>query len=71
MEMIKWKITIILKSGKIVKGIYESGKTNSLEVAREMLPERKPTNVFGFKSEDGNKNVFVMVTEVSAFDVGL
>lgn len=69
--MNKWKISIILKSGKIVKGIYESEKTNSLEVARDMLPECKPTNVFGFKSEDESKNVFVVATEVAAFDVGL
>lgn len=48
--MNKWKVTIILKSGKVVKGTYESSKTNRLEVAKEMLPECKPTNVFGFKS---------------------
>lgn len=68
--MNKWKVTIILKSGKVVKGIYESSKTNSLEVAREMLPECKPTNVFGFKSENENENVFVVATEVAAFTIG-
>lgn len=69
--MNKWKVTIILKSGKVVKGIYESSKTNSLEVAREMLPECKPTNVFGFKSENENENVFVVATEVAAFTIGV
>lgn len=69
--MNKWKVTIILKSGKVVKGIYESSKTNSLEVAREMLPEYKLTNVFGFKSENENENVFVVATEVAAFTIGV
>ena len=69
--MNKWKVSITLKSGNVIKGIYESEKTNSLEAAREMLPECKPTNIFGFKSEDETKNVFVVATEVAAFDIGL
>lgn len=68
--MNKWKVTIILKSGSVVKGIYESSKTNSLEVAREMLPACKPTNIFGFKPEDEKENVFVIATEVAAFSIG-
>lgn len=68
--MNKWKVTIILKSGTILKGIYESAKTDSVAVAKEMLPECKPTNVFGFQSEEG-ESVFVIATEVAAFKIGV
>lgn len=68
--MYKWKVTIVLKSGEIIKGTYETEKNNSLEVAKEMLPECKPTNIFGFKSESDNESVFVVSSEVAAFKIG-
>ena len=69
--MTEWKVTIILKSGEIVKGIYKSEKDNTTDVAREMLPECKPTNIFGFQSDGKNEVVFVVSSEIAAFKIGI
>ncbi len=69
--MNKYKVTIVLKNGNVMKGIYETAKTNVLEIAKEMLPECKPNNIFGFKSEDANEVVFIVTSEIAAFKIGV
>lgn len=69
--MNKWKVSIILKSGRVLKGVYETEKYNSSEAAKELLPEIKPNNMFALTSEDGNSQVLVIVTEVAAVTFGV
>lgn len=69
--MYEWKVTIILKSGNILKGIYKTDKHNSAQVAKEMLPNTNSNSVTGFASEDGKENIFFILSEVAAFTIGV
>ncbi len=69
--MYEWKVTIILKSGNILKGIYKTDKYNSEQVAKEMFQNVNSNSVTGFSSEDGKEKIFFLLSEVAAFTIGV
>lgn len=66
--MYRWKIEIILSSGKELTVYYKGIESNSDNVANTTLTG-PPNNLSGFSNEDGTKNVFVKLGEVAAFAI--
>lgn len=68
--MYKWKIEIILKSGKDVTVYYNGSENNSTAVANKLLAGE--TNKFnGFSNEDNTKNIFVKIGEIAAASISV
>lgn len=66
--MYRWKIEIILNSGKELTVYYEGIENNSDAVATTTLTGPQ-NNLSGFSNEDGTKNVFVRLGEVASFAI--
>jgi hypothetical protein len=66
--MYRWKIEIVLNSGKELTVYYEGIEDNSDAVANTTLTG-PPNNLSGFSNEDGTKNVFVKLGEVAYFAI--
>ena len=66
--MYRWKIEIILNSGKELTVYYEGIESNSDTAANTTLTG-SPNNLSGFSNEDGTKNIFVRLGEVAAFAI--
>lgn len=64
-EMYKWKIEIILKSGKEVTVYYRGNESNSTEVANKVLAGRE-NEMNGFGNEDGTKNILIKLGEIAS-----
>lgn len=64
-EMYKWKIEIVLKSGKEITVYYHGDENNSNDVFGKVLawPEN---SLNGFSNEDRTKNVFVKLGEIAS-----
>lgn len=68
--MYKWKIEIILKSGKELTVYYEGVETNSNDVANKMLVG-DVYSLRGFMNKDETKNVLVSVGEIAAASISV
>lgn len=66
--MYKWKIEIVLKSGKELTVYYEGIEANSHSVANKILTgDFNAMN--GYGNEDGTKNVFVRIGEIASASI--
>lgn len=66
--MYKWRIDIILKSGKEIAVYYQGNENTSNAVIKKVLDG--DNNTFnGFGNEDGNKNIFVKVGEIAVVSI--
>jgi hypothetical protein len=66
--MNKWKIEIILNSGKELTVCYKGYETNSTDVCKKVVCGGE--NTFnGFSNEDGTGNVLIKVGEISAMTI--
>ena len=68
--MYRWKIEIILKSGKELTVYYTSDENNSLAVANEILVGNNNT-MNSFMSKDETKNIFVKIGEVASATISV
>ena len=68
--MYKWKIEIILKSGKEVTVYYEGIETSSGAVADKVLTGSENT-LNGFYNEDNTKNVLVKLGEIASAAISI
>lgn len=68
--MYRWKIEIILNSGKELTVCYEDVEDNSDAVANKTLTG-PPNNLYGFSNEDGTKNVLVKLNEIAAASISV
>lgn len=66
--MYKWKIELILKSGKELTVYYRGSEKNSTAVAERMLTGDVNT-MNGFHNEDGDKHILVKVGEIAAASI--
>ena len=66
--MNKWKIDIILNSGKELTVCYEGPEMNTGAVAEKVLTGSR-NSLVGFASEDGAKNVLITVGEIAAASI--
>ena len=69
-KMYKWKIEIILKSGKEVTVYYEGVENSSGDVANKVLAERENT-VNGFSNKDNTKNIFINISEIASAAISI
>ena len=63
--MYKWKIEIILKSGKEVVGYYEGTETSSCDVAKLYLND----NIGGMTDKDKTKQIVVITGEIAVMTI--
>lgn len=62
--MYKWKIEIILKSGKELTVYYEGTESNSYDVASKILVgDLNMMN--GFGNKNGTKNIYIRLGEIA------
>ncbi len=66
--MYKWKIEIILKSGKEITVYYRGYENESGKVANKMLTGNENT-INGFINDDGTKNIFVKIGEIASASI--
>lgn len=66
--MYKWKIDIILKSGKEITVYYKGDEDSTSKVANKVLVGNIDSLV-GFGSEDGTKNIFVRLGEIATASI--
>ena len=63
--MYKWKIELILKSGKELTVYYKNDINNSLLIANEMLISNQ-NGMFSFMDKDETKHIFVKRSEIAS-----
>lgn len=68
--MNRWKIEIILNSGKELTVYYKGNETKSGYVANKMLTGSEGT-INGFGNEDGTKNIFVKISEIASASISI
>ena len=66
--MYRWKIEIILKSGKEITVYYRGYENESGKVANKMLTGNENT-INGFINDDGTKNIFVKIGEIASASI--
>lgn len=68
--MYKWKIDIVLKSGKELTVYYKGKETNTTDVAKAVMTGNKDT-MNGFGNKDGTENIFVVVGEIASMSISI
>lgn len=68
--MYKWKLEIILNSGKELTVYYSGNEDNSAKVAEKILTGNKD-DLNGFNNEDGTKHIFVKLGDISAVSISI
>lgn len=68
--MYKWKIEIILKSGKELTVYHEGNENNSSDIAR-MVVAGDINSMNSFANKDKTKNILVMAGEIAAMSISL
>lgn len=66
--MYKWKIEIILKSGKELTVYYQGYENDSLKVANKMLTGND-NSMNGFNNKDDTEHIFVKIGEIACASV--
>ena len=68
--MCKWKIDIILKSGKEITVYYNGNENTSHAVANTMLAGNEST-MNGFSNIDCTENIFVKLGEIAVASISI
>ncbi len=70
--MYMWSLTIGMKNGQILKCLWESKESGSLDVVKEIIPEKMPSNYFvTTSSENGKSQITFRVEDISTLKVAL
>lgn len=67
--MYKWMIDIYLKSGTKFECAYQGKEDNTHDVAAHLFGNKAPNDTLGFMSQEMYHNVFVVASEIAAFDI--
>ncbi len=69
--MYKYLLVVGLKNGQMISGIYETEKTGSLEIAKEIIPESYKGNslINAVMSEDGKEHIFFRAEDISMMKI--
>lgn len=68
----KWRIDIVLKSGKEFKVAYEGNEDGSADVARNLFSNKRYSEVLSFRgTSECNQHVFVIAGEIAAFAISV
>lgn len=68
MRLYKWKIEIILKSGKELVGYYKGEESDSKAVSDKFFVGNK-NELIGFYNEDETKNIVILRDEIAAMTI--
>lgn len=68
--MYKWKIEIILNSGKEITVYYENKKNGLLDVGKEIL-EGNVKDIVAFSDKDRMKQIFIKKEEIAYMAVSV
>ena len=69
--MYKWRIDILLKSGREISGVYEGKENNSLDVGQELLANDPSVTIFVLGSLDGTAQLFINRSEVATMAISI
>ena len=67
-----YKITLVigLKNGQMITGVYETSKSGSVDVAKELIPEKYAGNyINAVMSEDGEEQIFFRAEDISMMKI--
>lgn len=68
--MHKWKIIIVLKSGKEIVACYQGDEDNSTQVAEKIFVCQKD-DIIGFGNGIGTENIFILRSEIASMTVAI
>lgn len=66
--MYKWKIGLILKSGKELTVYHEGNENNSADVARKILVGDM-NSMNGFNNKSNTENIYVRLGEIASASI--
>ena len=69
--MYKWKIEVILKSGKELTAFYENDKDGSFEVGKALLSGNDNEIIACLNDENKTKQIFIKQREIAAMIVSM
>lgn len=68
--MYKWIVTVGMKNGQILKCLWNSEKSGSMDVAKEIIPEKMPSNfITTALSESGESQILFRVEDISTLEI--
>lgn len=69
--MYKFTLVIGLKNGQLLTGVYETEKAGSVDVAKELIPEKYIGNSYinAIMSEDGKEQIFFRAEDISMMKI--
>ncbi len=68
--MYKWLVTVGMKNGQILKCLWKSEKSSSMDVAKEIIPEKMPSNfITTALSESEESQILFRVEDVSTLEI--
>lgn len=69
--MYKFTLVIGLKNGQMLTGVYETEKAGSVDVAKELIPEKYIGNSYinAIMSEDGKEQIFFRAEDISMMKI--
>lgn len=69
--MYKFTLVIGLKNGQMLTGVYETKKVGSVDVAKELIPEKYVGNSYinAIMSEDGKEQIFFRAEDISMMKI--
>lgn len=68
--MYKWLVTVGMKNGQILKCLWKSEKSGSMEVAKDIMPEKMPQNyIVCALSEDKKSQICFKAEDISTLEI--
>lgn len=69
--MYKFTLVIGLKNGQMLTGVYETSKSGSVDVAKELIPEKYAANSYinAIMSENGKEQIFFRAEDISMMKI--
>ena len=69
--MYKWKIDLILKSGKELTAFYENDKDGSLNVGKELLEGEDNLIIGSLNNKNKTEQIFIRRSEIASMTVSM
>lgn len=71
--MYKFTLVIGLKNGQMITGVYQTSKSGSVDVAKELIPEKYIGNSYinAMMSEDGKEQIFFRAEDISMMKISV
>lgn len=67
--MFKWKIEVILKSGKELTMCYEGDENSSMDIGKKLLEVDNVSSIMGLCNKEKTTQFFVKVGEIASMAI--